>query len=66
MESFRRIGFLRSDPLIRPIENWAEFLPAVLQQTVQHKSVLKRDELSGALDDILGRERTQVEEALKW
>lgn len=66
LDSFRKIGFLGSEPLQRPIESWSDFLPSILQSTVRHHQELKRNDISSALDDVLGKERTEVEEAMRW
>ena len=66
MDSFRRIGFLGSEPLPRPIGSWNDFLPAVLQRTVQHDQKLKNTDIPSALNDVVGRDRADVEEAMNW
>lgn len=66
MDSFRKIGFLGNAPLRRPIESWNDFLPAILQQTIRHDHELKRNDITSVLDDVLGKDRSEVEEAMRW
>lgn len=66
MDSFRKIGLLGNERLRRPVESWADFLPAVLQHSVQHDRELKRGDVASALDDVLGKNRDEVVEAMTW
>lgn len=66
MESFRRIGFLRSEPLPMPINSWSDLLPTVLRNSTGHTRELKQRDIPSALRDVLGAETEEVQSAMHW
>nr|XP_019046253.1 alpha-aminoadipic semialdehyde synthase [Kwoniella bestiolae CBS 10118]OCF25183.1 alpha-aminoadipic semialdehyde synthase [Kwoniella bestiolae CBS 10118] len=68
LESFRRLGLLRSDLLKSVPENWEEFLSLSIARQVGYDKALRGDEVSKILSELIGGEKVQSDalKALRW
>ncbi|WWC89390.1 uncharacterized protein L201_004313 [Kwoniella dendrophila CBS 6074] len=68
LESFRKLGLLRGDPLKTVPESWEDFLLLSASRELEHDKLIEGSEVSGVISNLLGNEKVEHEalEALQW
>ncbi|OCF43182.1 alpha-aminoadipic semialdehyde synthase [Kwoniella heveanensis CBS 569] len=67
LDSFRRLGLLRSDTLKTVPDSWESFLLATAGRELNHSGVLSPGDLPGIMRDVLGsKQANETVEALQW
>ncbi|WVF71526.1 hypothetical protein IAT40_006334 [Kwoniella sp. CBS 6097] len=67
LDSFRRLGLLRSDALKTVPESWESFLLATAGRELEHSGSLSARDLTSVMRDVLGsKQAEETSEALQW